>query len=154
MATRNVTGPALMRHRIPSRKASAVALRVVLVGAMTALAVACINVERTEKEPADFSATNGCMVPIFAVGGPKPTFFSGTIDGPSIAPGSSDKWKTWFDLADVGSSGAFYVWVEPATAKQWGPPIEVEFSALRQIESESTVPQFTYEVSGALCPES
>lgn len=152
MATRNVTGPALMRHRIPSRKASAVALRVVLVGTMAALAVACIKVERMEEEPADFYAVNGCEVTIFAAGGPKPTFFSGTIGGPSIAPGARDKWKTWFDLADVSPNGTFYIWVEPATAEHWGSPIEVEFSALRQIESESTVPQFTYEVSGALCP--
>ena len=152
METHNATGPALMLRRLLSPKISKATPRVVLVGTMAALAVACIKVERMEEEPADFYAVNGCEVTIFAAGGPKPTFFSGTISGPSIAPGARDKWKTWFDLADVSPNGTFYIWVEPATAEHWGPPIEVEFSDLRQIDSESKVPQFTYEVSGALCP--
>lgn len=152
MATHSAIEPIPPGCRVPSRGIGNAAVRLLSIVMTVALAVACSEVHDAEKEPADFFAVNGCDVPIHAVGGPHPTYFSGGIYSPSIAPKEINTWKVWFDLADVGSSGAFYIWVEPATAKQWGSPIEVEFSDLRQIESESTVPQFTYEVSGALCP--
>ena len=153
MATHSAIEPIPPGCRVPSRDIGNVAVRLLSIVMMVAFAVACSDYRETHKEPADFFAINGCEVPIYAAGGPHPTYFSGVgISGPVIAPNEISTWVVWFDLADVSSSGAFYIWVVPATAEDWGSPIEVEFSALRQIDSESKVPQFTYEVSGALCP--
>ncbi len=142
-------------HRAAGNGDARAVRRAVVIGVLATLAVGCIQVHPMELEPADFYAINGCSTPIMAAGSPSKSTF---VDWPIINakpfdPGELDTTASQFDLANVDVNGVFYIWVEPATATYWSVPIEVEFSALRRVESETIAEWFVYEVSGEMCPD-
>ena len=138
-------GAGHVRRRVPNMMAAPVA----------ACALAGCEVAPWQEEPASFYAVNSCSMSVQVLGTTSKLDAGRGIPSTedAIPPGERDRARSDFDLADA--DGALYIWVAGGDSKNWPdvPTARVELDVMKVDRTNPDWPEYTYEISGDLCPE-
>ncbi len=120
---------------------------------MAIVVLAGCEVAGWQEQPASFYAINGCSVPIHAMGTVSTGLAGWSSDyADPLQPGERDTWRSDFDLAHA--DGALYLWVVRGDVKKWPsePTAHVSLTEMTVDKSNPDWPDYTYQISGDMCP--